>query len=137
MTMIEKMARAIFGASGEAEPDDWDEIDGKRVYAWEVALPEAQTALTAIEQAGYKVVPVEPTEEMWGGLARDIMMWLDMYDGHKKTPRNLFNHLDNLGREIPDWLREGEMAHLDHVPSKGTRCYIIYRAMLAAAPEVK
>lgn len=79
------------------------------------------------------LVPKEPTEEMWGGLARDIMMWMDMYEGHLKTPRNLFQHLDNLGRDIPQWLRD-ELKALDHVPPKGTRAVLIYKAMLADAP---
>ena len=77
------------------------------------------------------VVPEIPTEEQWGGLARNIMMWMDMYHGSEKTPRNLFKHLKLCGVEIPDWLRdETEMRALDHVPSKGTRVAIIYRAML-------
>lgn len=75
-------------------------------------------------------VPFEPTEEQWGGLARQIMMWLDMGD---KTPRDLFQHLKLCGEPIPDWLRnEPEMQALDHVLSKGTRCVLIYKAMLSA-----
>ena len=77
-----------------------------------------------------KAVPWTPTEAQWGGLARAIMMWLDMGD---KTPRALFKHLEMLGRPIPQWLRdEPEMQHLDHVPSKGTRCVLIYKAMQEA-----
>lgn len=75
--------------------------------------------------------PREPTNAMWDSLARDLMMWLDM---HPKTPRALFQHLERIGREIPQWLRdEPEMQALDHVPSKGTRCVLIYRAMYDAA----
>jgi len=71
---------------------------------------------------------------MWGGLARQIMMWLDF--GDKRTPRSLFRHLEMSGMPIPQWLRdEPEMQALDHVPSKGTRCAIIYKAMLEAAPS--
>ncbi len=73
-----------------------------------------------------------PTEAMWGGLARHVMMWLDM---DKKTPRALFRHLEMCGADIPQWLRdEPEMQALDHVPSKGTRCAIIWKAMQDAAP---
>lgn len=90
----------------------------------------------ATEPAGWKLVSVIPTEEQWGGLARDIMMWMDM-DG-RKTAGSLFKHLERCGTSIPQWLRdEPEMKNLDHVPSKGTRVTIIYRAMLAAAPEAK
>lgn len=84
-----------------------------------------------------KTVPLVPTEAQWGGLARDIMMWLDMCEGARKTPRNLFQHLQDLGRDVPQWLREEpEMRNLDHVPSKGTRAAIIYRAMVEDAPAV-
>lgn len=84
------------------------------------------------EPDNWRLVPVEPTEEQWGGLARDIMMWLDF---EHKTPRKLFAHLEMLGRDIPQWLRdEPEMQALDHVPSKGTRAAMIYRAMLEDAP---
>lgn len=70
----------------------------------------------------------DPTEEMWGGLARDIVMWMDM---SPKTPRALFKHLECSGRVIPDWLRnEPEMQALDHVPSKGTRAVLIWKAVI-------
>lgn len=72
-----------------------------------------------------------PSEEVWGGLARAIMMALDM---GALTPCAMFEHLERTTDEIPDWLRnEPEMQALDHVPSKGTRCVIIYRAMLEAS----
>ncbi len=72
-----------------------------------------------------------PGEKAWAGLARDLMMAFDM---GCRTPREIFQHLDRCGKPIPQWLRdEGEMKHLDHVPSKGTRAMIIYRAMLEPA----
>ena len=75
-----------------------------------------------------KMLPIEPLEIMWDGLARSIMMWLDMTP---KTPRALFQHLRRTGVDIPEWLEnEPELKNLDHVPSKGTRCVIIYRAMV-------
>ena len=76
-------------------------------------------------------VPKIPTEDQWGGLSRSIMMWLDMYEGSSKTPKNLFKHLELSGVKVPAWLKdEPEMKNLDSVLSKGTRCAIIYRAML-------
>ena len=81
----------------------------------------------------FKLVPVEPTEAQWGALARDIMTWLGF---SRPTPRTLLDHLRRCGHEPPAWLRdEPEMEALDHVMSKGTRCVLIYRAMLAAAPD--
>lgn len=80
-------------------------------------------------------VPREPTDEQWSGLARDIIFWHDM-DNSKRTPKSLFAFLDNLGRDIPQWLRdEPELQHLDHAISKGTRAVIIYKAMLSASPQ--
>lgn len=82
----------------------------------------------------FVVVPWTPTEAQWGGLARQIMMWLDWGPPH--TPRSLLKHLERCGEEIPAWLREEpEMKALDHSMSKGTRVVLIYRAMLAAAPS--
>ena len=75
-----------------------------------------------------RTVPFTPTSEQWGGLARGIMMCLDL---DAKTPRKMFDHLRLCGRTIPQWLRdEQEMQFLDSVISKGTRCVIIYKAML-------
>jgi hypothetical protein len=104
------------------------------VAAWNRrSTPPAQPVQEVAQ--GWKLVPENATENQWGGLARDIVMWMDMHQGPSKTPRNLFIHLERLGRDVPQWLRdEPEMKNLDHVPSKGTRAVIIYRAMLAASP---
>jgi hypothetical protein len=114
--------------------------DGKRYMSlrqaddWTVAKRAALLAFASQQAPGMVLVPIDPTEEMWGGLARSIMMWLDF---DRKTPGALFKHLEASGVEIPQWLRdEPEMKRLDHVPSKGTRCVILYRAMLDAAPSV-
>lgn len=82
----------------------------------------------------YKLVPIEPTEEQWNGLARQVMMWLLMND--RKAPVHLIKHLDRAGYQIPQWLLdEPEMKNELHVMSKGTLCTIIYKAMLDAAPS--
>jgi len=75
------------------------------------------------------VAPWTPSERMWGGLARSIMMAMS-FSG-PLTPRGLLQHLKCTGAEIPQWLLdEPEMKSQDHALSKGTRCVIIYRAML-------
>ena len=127
MNMIERVARAIHDAMYSDEqsgawmsgkcPLDSVTVDG------EVDLIRAATA--AIQAMR------EPTPEQWGGLARQIIFWMDM---QPKTPRALFKHLDRSGHAIPQWLRdEPEMKRLDHVPSKGTRAALVYRAMIDAA----
>lgn len=82
----------------------------------------------AVSRAKQMLVPVEAPEAMWDGLPRQIMLWLDF---ERPTPRFLFIHLERSGYAIPAWMREeGELKALDHVPSKGTRCVLIYRAMI-------
>lgn len=80
------------------------------------------------------LVPAIPTEQQWSGLARALMLCFEMVDG--KKPRHLLRQLEMMGERIPQWLLdEPEMKSLDSVLSKGTRCVLIYRAMLAARPE--
>ena len=79
-----------------------------------------------------RIAPWTPSGDAWGGLARDIIMWHDIYQ--ERTPRSLLKHLDRVGAEIPMWLLdEPEMKSLDNAISKGTRAVIIYRAMLQDA----
>lgn len=80
---------------------------------------------------GMVLVPLEPSEAMWGSdLVRCIMRWLRQ---DRPTPAKLFADAKATGIEIPDWLRnEGEMQALDHVVSKGTCAVIVYRAMIGA-----
>ena len=80
---------------------------------------------------GYCIVPEEPTTVMWGGLARDIVMW-SRFTKHSGT--DLYKHLNSIGTRIPDWLRE-EIKDTDHVPPKGTVAACIYKAMLEAYME--
>ena len=82
---------------------------------------------------GFAIVPVEPTAEMLGGLARSIMLAFDI---NAKSPALLINVLTNLGHEIPQWLRdEIKDPESNYALSKGTRAVIIYRAMLAASQQ--
>lgn len=80
----------------------------------------------------WRTVPEEPTEEMWGGLARQMIMWARM--GSEATGRNLHAMLKSLGMDRPNWLLQ-EIPDTDRVPSKGTVAACIYKAMLAVAPK--
>jgi len=97
---------------------------------YEAAL-QSQTAPAVPE--GCWIVPFQPTKDQWGGLARDLMMWLDM-NRKRPTGASLYEHLESLEVEPPEWLKT-EVLDNDHVPSKGTRCAVIYKAMLDAAPQ--
>jgi len=134
---VEAVARAISDANWRADcTSEFLDAQFNDPDLHELYLKQATAAIQTLNarrdaEIG-RTVPIVPTEAMWGGLARAIMMWLDM--AHR-TPRNLFQHLERSGHEIPQWLRdEPELKNLDHVPSKGTRCAIIYRAMIEAAP---
>lgn len=76
------------------------------------------------------ILPRQPTEAMWSGLARDLVMWWGM--GPRPTGKALYLHLCRLSRDVPDWLRE-EIPDVDHVPPKGTVAACIWKAMYAAA----
>ena len=86
---------------------------------------------------GFKVVPVEPTAEQFGGLAIDVIQWMRFTESKNQHSESLVRWLKDMGNEIPAWLySEPEINHLSrHVISKGTIAAIIYKAMLAAAPE--
>jgi hypothetical protein len=86
----------------------------------------------------FRKVPIEPTGEQWGGLARSIMMWIDMSAGGPKLPEDLLKHLERSGVTAPKWLLdEGEMKAVGHSMSKGSRCVLIYKAMIHDAPDIK
>ena len=86
---------------------------------------------------GWQMVPVEPTVEQFGGIARDIIQWMRFTESQNQHSDSLVKWLNDMGSEIPDWLySESEINHLSkHVISKGTIAAIIYKAMLAAAPK--
>ena len=51
-----------------------------------------------------KLVPCNPTEEMWGGTARQLVKYMQMKDRY--CPASLKKHFDRFIGEIPDWLNE-------------------------------
>lgn len=96
-----------------------------------------QAELAALQagrnQTGMTPVPLEPTEQQWSGLARDIMMG---YDLGAKSPRALLQHLQFSGATAPEWLRHelGDGTG-EAVLSKGSRCVLIYKAMVHAIKQ--
>lgn len=120
MNKIEQIAEAMFLEDSKAahEVGSWEEAS-KNTQLYEVYCSSARAAIEAL---------LEPSDYQWDGLARHLVLWLDM---EPKTPRALFQHLKRSGLEIPQWLNdESEMQVLDHVPSKGTRAVLVYKAML-------
>lgn len=133
--LIEAMARLFYECAPYCNHDplrhklgEWETVPFEQAPEWHLnRARERARALIPIIRAH-----LEPTSEMWGELARHLMM---AYDLDAKTPRSIFAHLERVGCEIPTWLRdEPEMKALDHTVSKGTRAVVVYKAMLAASP---
>ena len=82
---------------------------------------------------GKVLVPREPSDKHMDGLARAIMLWMDMDE--RKTPKNLFKHLHNTGEEVPLWLSTLLFYGDENVMPKGMRCLLVYKAMIAAAQD--
>lgn len=98
------------------------EVDGPYIEAAKQLLPH-----------GYAIVPKEPTEAMWGGLARDIVMWQRMTANGSPTGISLHKHIRSIRPEpIPEWLTK-EIPETNQTPPKGTVAACIYKAMLEAA----
>lgn len=79
------------------------------------------------------LVPRVATEEMWGGVSRDIVFWMDT-SGGRPTGKTLRFHFENAVGKLPEWLGK-EVPDIDHVPSKGTRAAVVYEACVRAAPQ--
>jgi len=105
----------------------WEEIP-EEIRATERARMDA--ALRALLAKGYVIVPGEPTEPMWGGLARDIVFAERAHNGNC-TGKNLHEFLQNIGRPPPAWVSK-EIQPVNHVPPKGTIAACIYKAALSA-----
>lgn len=108
----------------------------KEANSLRTQLSEARAQLGKVMEGpaaeeGWKLVPLKPTADMWGELARDIVMWARM--GSLATERELLRHLKSIGREIPQWL-SNEIRDVDRVPPKGTVSAIIWKAMWYAVP---
>ena len=112
--------------------DEYDNIAAH--YAW----VGWQAAKAQAVPEGWKLVPVEPTPDQFGGMARDIIQWLRFTESKNQHSKSLVEWLKDMGNEIPDWLyKEFKISHPSrHVISKGTIAAIIYKAMLDSAPEV-
>lgn len=96
--------------------EDWEGRYGEIVYHLAALRAENKQLRDSLS---------EPTEAMWSGLARDLIMW-DRFG--RPTGADLYRHLKRCGRTIPDWLRK-EIPDVDHVPPKGTVAICIWKAM--------
>lgn len=70
--MIEAMARAEYedDYGGSMEPLNWDKADELTRSMWREGIV---AAIRAAEAAGYKLVPVEPTQEMLDAATQEML----------------------------------------------------------------
>lgn len=94
-------------------------------------ITEKTFTTSAAPQVTY-VVPFQPTEQQWGGLARDIIMWLNMSGASYGC--DLYIHLSRLGIKAPEWLRD-DIPNEEKVPPKGSIAAAIYKAMLEGSVQ--
>ena len=96
--------------------------------AWEMWCASAN-------REGYKLVPFNPTEEMWGGLARHLVKYMQSHDRY--CPKTLGKYISRfIGfKNIPDWLnKEVPDWESDHAFATADLGVFIYKAMIGAAP---
>lgn len=95
-------------------------------------VAEALAIYEAILEKRVLLVPVEPTEDMWGELSRSLMMGRDM---NCNKAHQMRDHLEMCGQEIPDWL-DKELDGEKHL-AKGDMTAMIYKAMTQAVDTEK
>ena len=117
--------------------DGYDPLDQKSIYekyadwlngawySWQDRVPE-----------GYVVVPCNPTEEMWGGLARHLVKYMQSHDRY--CPKTLGKYINRfIGfKNIPDWLnKEIPDWESDHAFATADLGVFIYKAMIEAVEK--
>lgn len=93
-----------------------------------------QMWLSSKNREGYKLVPCNPTEEMWGGLARHLIKYMQSHDRY--CPKTLGKYISRfIGfKNIPDWMnKEVPNWESDHAFATADLGVFIYKAMIGAA----
>lgn len=110
--------------------DDLGYCESETQIAW--ASWCAAKAHEAEKLKGKVVVPVEPTEDQWGGLARVLGRYMQNKDRY--CPNSLKRHLDMFADSIPEWLnKEVPNWESEHAFATADLPVFIYKAMLEAA----
>lgn len=113
----------------ECEPSEEEKQAGK------INFDLLMAAVHKTVPEGWQLVPFNPTEEQWGGLARAIIFWMRSYPSNQHTPSTLVEFITSYGYTVPKWMEEeSEFLAKNHVISKGTAATLIYKAMMADGP---
>ena len=83
---------------------------------------------------GYKLVPVEPTYEMWSELSRHLGRYMQMHSRY--CPKTLKKYFDRFIGEPPEWLsKEVSSWDSDHAFATADLPVFIYKAMIEAVEK--
>lgn len=90
---------------------------------WQARVPE-----------GYRLVPVEPTYEMWSELSRHLGRYMQLHDRY--CPKTLKKYFDRFIGEPPEWLsKEVSSWDSDHAFATADLPVFIYKAMIEAVEK--
>ena len=79
----------------------------------------------------YKLVPLEPTYEMWSGLSRHLGRYMQSHDRY--CPKTLKKYFDRFIGEPPEWLtKEVKDWDSEHAFATADLPVFIYKAMIGA-----
>lgn len=116
-SMVERVSRAIAWASlADDEQARFAAGNPDRMWVDPKFVEHARAAIAAMR---------EPTEAMWSGLARHIILW-----DRQANPGGdkLYKQLKMTGCPVPEWLPT-EIPNTGHCPSKGNVAVAIWKAM--------
>ena len=114
-------SNSAFSWNGQENRYTWHDVNS----AWEMWCASAQ-------REGYRLVPVEPTHEMWSELSRHLGRYMQLHDRY--CPKTLKKYFDRFIGEPPEWLsKEVSSWDSDHAFATADLPVFIYKAMLEAA----
>ena len=96
--------------------------------------PIRQCMVEYANRQGYKLVPLEPTHEMWSGLSRHLGRYMQSHDRY--CPKTLKKYFDRFIGEPPEWLtKEVKDWDSEHAFATADLPVFIYKAMIGACDD--
>ena len=93
-----------------------------------------QMWLSSKNREGYKLVPLEPTHEMWSELSRHLGRYMQSHDRY--CPKTLKKYFDRFIGEPPEWLTtEVKDWDSEHAFATADLPVFIYKAMIRACDD--
>lgn len=107
---------------------DWERFEDEQLnMVWEMWIASTNREL-------YKLVPVEPDENQWDGLARHLGRYMQTH--YRYCPKTLKKYFDRFIGEPPEWMtKEVGNWDSDHAFATADLPVFIYKAMIGACDE--